>query len=177
VSLAEVRAFANLLPVMNYLRISYKFTDYPWHNASALGDCNLLTLGGPGVNKVTAEALQILQSKLPFRFDIQSLCIEVGNRQYKPVYDAGTHKVTTDYAIILRAHNPFNSSHETECIMVMGCHGFGTEGASLCLRDRKLANELTKQSKKSSFVSILEVSPHLDSYVTKVLETYVLPEA
>jgi hypothetical protein len=96
---------------------------------------NLVLVGGPHSNQVTAEVMQ----RLPVTFTFGSVDAHDAN-----IYDASTGEVmrcvmdshdqlVVDQGILIRAANPFN--RERNIIILAGSFGFGTSAAARLLAD------------------------------------------
>jgi hypothetical protein len=174
VSLSEVRVLTGIIPTLLRLGIRYSLTDSFLQNLDGARRCNYLILGGPAVNELSAEALRLLDPRLPAGFDLSEVAITISNRRYAPTYDEQTGLVQKDYGLVIRAQNPFSEGRPFSIILVMGCHGYGTAGAANLLTSEKLAAELLRKIGDDSFLAIVSVTMAGTGYDTKIEEIYGL---
>lgn len=175
ISFAEARVVTDLIPLLHSLSIRYILLDQEELAASSPGNWNLLVLGGPSVNETARRMIDIIQTALPFSWKLEPVGISIANRVYEPSYDSVSKKVTQDYGVIVRVPNPYDNSRQRWVVMVMGCHGFGTEGTAQVLRERHLSQELVKAVGDKPFVAIVAVGVRGGSYLVHVEEVYLLP--
>lgn len=101
---------------------------------------NLVLVGGPHSNQVTAEIMQ----RLPLTFHFGSLDVHDAN-----IYDTSTgdtmqcvvdarDQLLVDQGIVIRAVNPFN--RERNVVILAGSFGFGTSAAAQLLSSPDLFN-------------------------------------
>jgi hypothetical protein len=173
VSLNEVRVLTGVIPTLLRLRIRYSLIDSFVRDISVAAHCNLLILGGPGVNELSAAGLKVLGPRLPAGFDLSEVAITISNRRYSPTYDE-SGAVTKDYGLVIRARNPFSDDSSLSAIFVMGCHGYGTGGAANLLTTEKLAAELLNQVNDGAFLAIVGVTVAGAGYLTEIEEIYRL---
>jgi hypothetical protein len=175
VSLAETKVVTTLIPLLHSLSIRYVLLDQDEVATRSLGNWNLLVLGGPGVNEASRRITELIQVALPFSWGFEPVSVNIANRTYAPSYDPGTEKVIQDYGVIVRTLNPYDSSRKHWVLLIMGCHGFGTEGAAQVLAERRLSHELLDAVGGRPYVAIVSIRIQDGNYLVHVEETYLLP--
>lgn len=120
---------------------------------------NLVLVGGPHSNRVTAEVMQ----RLPVTFTFGPVDVHDAN-----IYDSVTGDVmrcvmdsedqlVVDQGILIRATNPFN--HERNIIILAGSFGFGTSAAARLLASSQiLAHEIVAQGSPFEAVFSVEIA-------------------
>jgi len=94
---------------------------------------NLILVGGPGINAVTKDALDLLKPKLQFGYARPGL-VEIRDLAPEPESDNGNYPSYTpepgkDYGVIIRACNPFDSTKVA--VILAGAYGHGTWAAAI----------------------------------------------
>lgn len=174
ISLTEARAFGQLTPRWRELGIDYTLIDSRDVNGQYVGGRNMLILGGPIHNGVTKSVLQMMGQRLPFILELEPVSIRLASGSYSPSYDPDSGRVTEDYAIIIRAPNPLDSSGDHSMMMVFGCHGFGTEGGVRMLTVRRLAKDLVTRVGDKSFVALVRVRVVAEEYLPELQQVLLL---
>ena len=174
VSLTEARAFGQLAPRWREVGIDYTLIDSRDVNGQYVGSRNMLVLGGPLHNELTKTVLQLMSERLPFTCELDPLSIRLAQGSYYPSYDPESGHVTEDYAIILRAPNPLDSSGIHTMMLVFGCHGFGTEGGVKLLTVSRLTRGLVAKVGNKSFVALVRVRIVAGQYIPKLQQVLLL---
>jgi hypothetical protein len=125
--LAAVEVRAILADVLKYRQVGLS-TSNELPLSRSLMD-NLVCIGGPIHNRVTALLLQRLD--LPFTFDGYAVVSAVSGNRYEAVIDATTGKITRDVGVVVIAENPFSPS--STVVMLMGSRTFGCPAGSRLL--------------------------------------------
>ena len=157
VSLAEVDAIINLKSLMgNKVKIELLKSS---SEQTILLDKNILVVGGPLANTISAHTLEMIACKLPFVFSHTPRYIAIGNRVYKPEYTNDESFVKSDYAIIVKTDNPFleDVTMGKKLFLIMGLHGYGTKGAVLALLDKQISKKIWKKVKAGDFAAVLKI--------------------
>ena len=102
---------------------------------------DLVLIGGPDGNAVTAEMVQRIEPALTFRFPhwrehVVLLVDKTTGHEYHPEYDEDG-RLTVDYGVVVRAPNPL-ADDGTEVVLLCGCWGHGTAAAAESLRGKAL---------------------------------------
>lgn len=122
---------------------------------------DLVLIGGPDGNKVTATMMARLEGVISYGFTRDP---EVGNAVHdrtsgttvKPTYarpSDPSSALTSDLGLIIRAANPL--APKSEIVILAGCWGYGTAAAAEKLRDRKF---LRRQRKSKHFEALVETT-------------------
>lgn len=99
--------------------------DLPGHNYEA----DLILIGGPKTNAVTARALEELGMSLGVtQKDSQIITDKQIFEGHTSSKSSESNIVQTDYGLIVRAQNPFRKSRRL--IILSGSHTYGTVGAA-----------------------------------------------
>lgn len=123
---------------------------------------NLIILGGPDANRVTYECVKSLNLRYQLRWPNSEGSSEGGAKElwkvptleatpladrrdktlFQPSVEDGT--ITTDYGVIIRAHNPFDlrgpkrfAMPRRRVVILYGCYGYGTLAAVLYSQTRE----------------------------------------
>jgi hypothetical protein len=133
---------------------------------------DLILIGGPDWNSVTARMLGRLDGEISYAF-VRDSELGVGVKNEKsgksvvPQYD-DKGDPTSDFGLIIRAANPL-APETAEIVILAGCWGYGTAAAAEKLNDRKF---LRRQRKARYFEALVETTVVLGAhYNTKVIET------
>ena len=177
ISFAEARVVTDFIPLFHSLNVRYNLLDQEEMATSSLGNWNLFVLGGPAVNQAARRIVELIQTMLPFIWRYDPVGISIADRVYEPSYEPGTGKVVQDYGVIIRIANPYDNSRQHWVMLVMGCHGFGTEGTARVLRENQLSQELVNEVGDKSFVAIVAVGVRDGSYLVHIEEVYSLPSS
>jgi len=176
-SLSEVRPVADIVPLLSRLGIKYTLLEASTADADTLGKMNLLILGSTFVNKVSREFVEFLGPVLPMSSSMEPRQITIANQKYAPTYSADGSRVVHDYALVVRAHNPYDKTHSRWALMIMGCHGFGTEGASRVLISRILIRKILSEADDKPFAAVVSVRIVGRAYDSEIVEIYSLAGA
>jgi hypothetical protein len=176
-SLSEVRAVADIIPLISRLGVNYTLLEASTADADILGKMNLLVLGSTFVNEVSREIVEFLAPAIHMSTGIEPRHITVSNRRYEPSYSNDGTRVVHDHAIVVRAHNPYDKSQTRWALMVMGCHGFGTEGAARVLTHSILIRKILSEAGSEPFAAVVSVRIVGRAYDSDILEIYPLPAA
>ena len=177
VSLAEVRAVAEVTPILERLKIRYKLMPSTNSSDSSLGNHNPLILGSTFVKEVARRAVELLGPRLPAVVTEDPREVVVSNRHYGPQYADGSQRVLQDHALIVRAHNPYDPTGSRWMFLIMGCHGFGTAGASRLLTQETMSRTIQSTIGDGAFAAIVSVKVVGETYQASVVEAYALPGA
>lgn len=99
--------------------------DLPGHDYEA----DLILIGGPKTNAVTARALEALGMSL--KVTQKDSLIIAGEHTFEGsvgMDSEGSNTVQTDYGLIIRTQNPFQTNRRL--IILSGSHTYGTVGAA-----------------------------------------------
>ncbi|WP_410590435.1 hypothetical protein [Amycolatopsis sp. lyj-23] len=136
---------------------------------------DLVLIGGPDANPVTATMIQRIRPAPTFAFPywrdhVVLLVDRTTGREYRPEYDDDGH-LTADYGVVVRAPNPL-AGDGTEVMILSGCWGHGTAAAAESLRSKALhrAGVSTRRpfealvkvavaDRRNHTVTVLEVRP------------------
>ena len=176
-SLSEVRAVADIVPLLSRLGIRYALLEASTADADILGKMNLLIFGSTFVNDVSREFVEFLGSILPMSSNEEPRQITIANQIYTPIYSADGSRVVQDYALVVRAHNPYDKTHSRWALMIMGCHGFGTEGASRVLISRTLIRKILSEADDKPFAAVVSVRIVGRAYDCQIVEIHSLEGA
>lgn len=106
--------------------------DLPGHNYEA----DLILIGGPKTNAVTARALEELGMSLGVtQKDSQIITDKQIFEGHTSSKSSESNIVQTDYGLIVRAQNPFRKSRRL--IILSGSHTYGTVGAARFIVENK----------------------------------------
>ncbi len=138
------------------------------------------SIGGPVPNELTEDTLWWLEQRLGFdlHFDLTNphypLIIPGIKQPFEPKYEESLKTYSRDYGVILRMPNPRNEVKKI--IVLMGCKGYGSEGAALALSNLSFLKEINRKSKDRNFCSIVEceLDPHIGQ-VTEIKEVHFAP--
>lgn len=102
---------------------------------------DLVLIGGPDANAVTAEMMRRIGPALTFGFPhwrahVVLLTDTETGAEYNAEYDR-EGRVVTDYGLVVRAPNPL-AEDGTEVVILAGCWGHGTAAAAESLRGKAL---------------------------------------
>lgn len=134
---------------------------------------DLLILGGPKTNRVTAELLNAIQYEQP-AFQVKTVIywrVHQRNGQWVDdgmlEYDghAVNRKITQDYGLIIRMQSPFTSRART-VILFSGSHTYGTLTAAKYFTESKELRHLLKK-KQQNLVALVSAQI-IDGYPTKL---------
>jgi hypothetical protein len=117
---------------------------------------NLILLGGPHGNSITAEAMSKLQLTLKFSDANGDPVIydSVTAGQYKPAQ--ATSLSGTDLGLIMRAPNPFSPEHQM--LLIAGSYGFGTWGGARFLVEDSRKRWRAAAIRHAHFECVVEVN-------------------
>ncbi|MFI1394954.1 hypothetical protein [Streptomyces sp. NPDC020681] len=157
-SASEVRALVKATALLqrfrtqNYFRVSTDVSD------DELRSRNLIVLGSGRANVVAARAFRSL-SPPGLSLDTVGRTIRLNGRTFAPEYDDDSGALVVDYALIIKAANPFRhyQSQPRTLLMFMGLHGIGTEGAVLAATDRSPLLDIARQVDGDDFMSVIKV--------------------
>lgn len=155
----HVAGLKSVIPWLgSYLRPKLEFVDelasYEQYRKAGF------SIGGPIPNELTEDALWWLQQRIQFdlQFDFTNphypLTIPGIKNPFEPKYEDVLRTYTKDYGVILRMPNPRDETKKI--IVLMGCKGYGTEGAALAVSNRSFLKEINKRSKGRNFCSVIE---------------------
>lgn len=154
VSLNEMIGFVKLSETLKNLGCAATAVD----SNGRLGDISnqdLVLLGGPAANAITAEVWRHIESKLPFSFNLDQSSLSVSGRTYLPLEDA-EGRLVKDFALLIRVSDALAAGRRV--LLCCGCHGHGTLGAVSASTDRTFAGELSKRiSREQDFCALLEM--------------------
>lgn len=141
---------------------------------------DLLILGGPKTNRVSAELFHAIQQEQP-AFQVKTVIywrVHQRNGQWIDdgmfEYDghAVNRKITQDYGLIIRMRSPFTSRSRT-VVLFSGSHTYGTLAAAKYFTESKEMRRLLKK-RQHNLVALVS-SQIIDGYPTKLrLEQYYL---
>ncbi|MEU7810452.1 hypothetical protein AB0B18_28690 [Micromonospora chalcea] len=119
---------------------------------------DLVLIGGPDANSVTAAMIQRIRPTLSFGFPawrkhVVTLVDTTTGVAYRPKYDK-RGRVTVDYGLLVRAPNPL-ADDGTEVIILAGCWGHGTAAAAESLGGKSLHRH--KVSTRQPFEALVKV--------------------
>jgi hypothetical protein len=170
VSFNELQAYVNINKTLTKINIS----TIPVSSEIALEEIrekNLIILGGPIANKVTANFWPIISKQFPFYFDLEKQIILTGQRDYCPQLNENSI-LTKDYGIIMRVSNPYNN--DKHIVLAMGCHGFSTHGLINMMVKVESAKKLIKATNNKDFVALVEFILQDNMIISdNILECYV----
>lgn len=101
---------------------------------------NLVLIGGPDCNKITAEVLARLDCTLQFA-DAERHVVSIVDRRRDEVHNpkmvndptsAEAFRLVEDYGLVIRARNPFNP--ESSVLIICGSFGFGSWAGAQLIR-------------------------------------------
>ena len=154
VSLNEMTAFVALSEAVKGLGCAVAVVDGKCRLGDVIDD-DLVLMGGPAANDITAEVWQRIESRLPFSFDLDRMTLSVSGRTYVPKEDQ-TGQLVRDYALLIRVSDSLASNRRV--LLCSGCHGYGTLGAVVASIDRAFIGRLSKNlSNGQDFCALLEV--------------------
>jgi hypothetical protein len=168
---------ADIIPLLSRLGIRYTLLEASTADADTLGKMNLLIFGSTFVNEVSREFVEFLGSVLPMSSSMEPRQVTIANQEYTPTYSADGSHVVHDYALVVRAHNPYNKTSSRWALLIMGCHGFGTEGASRVLISRTLIRKILSEAGDKPFAAVVSVRIVGRAYDSEILEIHPLPGA
>jgi len=171
VSFAEVDAIINLKALVGN-KIHIDLLKHP-HETTILSEKNILSLGGPLANLTAAQALESLKHRLPFVFQVEpSRKIVIAERVYAPVYSKDGDRIIQDYAVIIKAENPFTEIESTskKIFMMMGLHGYGTRGAVLAMTDAIISKEIWRKVNTGNFSAVIRIDIDKNQRLSVFLE-------
>ncbi len=113
---------------------------------------NLILIGGPDANQLTAEMMARIDESLSFVFPKWQqhyvfLMDKVTRRMIGPDHSADGKVVKVDYGLIVRTQNPLGTN-DTEIIILAGCWGYGTEAAAKMLATKTFYRHPLVRSKR-----------------------------
>jgi hypothetical protein len=170
VSFDEMQAYADINKTLTKINIS----TIPVSSEIALEEIrekNLVILGGPIANKVTANFWPIISKQLPFYFDLEKQIILAGQREYSPQLNEN-NILTKDYGIIMRVPNPL--SNDKYIVLAMGCHGFSTHGLINMMVKIESAKEIINATNNKDFAALVEFILQDNMLISEnILECYI----
>ena len=120
-ALAELRGYLEAHGIHNF---SVAYADFVHGD---MLQSNLVLLGGPDGNGICREVMERLRPDIHFgdpdRYEV-AVHDSITGETYVPTRVSGMNRAGTDFAIILRAPNPFAS--EREVLVIAGSFGYGT---------------------------------------------------
>lgn len=130
---------------------SLRIEEYP----RSWGERNVIAMGGPNNNAISARVMESRDLALMWRFDGNTVVGPRGAIVRQPVGRPGEQSFAVDYGIITFVPNP--RMPERSVLVVAGCWGQGTYGGVLLLqRDaRKLLRRTKGKYSKPSLKSTL----------------------
>jgi len=137
---------------------------------------DIVVLGGPLANNVSAEIWQRISERIPFALDLNKQSIRISQREYIAV-EGTDGRLKKDYGLIVRQPHPFDE--ERNMFLCIGCHGYATLGTVRFLTDRHLSGELLKAIDDAvSFAALVEFELQENALSSaKVIECYILARA
>jgi hypothetical protein len=110
---------------------------------------NLVLLGGPDANAVTREVIPRISSELqlgnPTNYEI-SIYDSQTTKMYAPSRSPLTNEIDKDYAVIIRAENPFAPTKQI--LLIAGSYGYGTwAGVRFAISKQFLDNSIVAENK------------------------------
>lgn len=172
-SIAEVTSLLELLPIFKQLGIR---TEIATDSADSIMKHyqNILTIGGPAANDVTALLTQKYSTIWPIKLVDNATGYEVGTKKYAPVYSEDGTTLISDYALIGMFHEKSADKNAKTCMMVMGCRGYGTQGCVASIQSKELISLYKKSRCPKSFVAIIKVNIDKENFHTHVAEFFPL---
>ncbi len=167
---------ADIIALISRLGIKYTLLEASTADADTLGKMNLLIFGSTFVNEVSRELVEFLSPVLPMSSSMEPRQITIANEKYTPSYSADGNRVIHDHALVVRAHNPYDKTRSRWAMMIMGCHGFGTEGASRVLISGTLIHQILSRADDKPFAAVVSVRIVGRVYDSEILEVYPLPD-
>jgi hypothetical protein len=154
VSLNEMSAFVEISETLKSLGCAVEAVDSN-RRLEDLSRRDLVLLGGPAANDVTAEVWRRIESRLPFTFDLATQSLSVSGRSYVP-QQHNDGRLTKDYALLIRVSDPLAAGYRV--LLCCGCHGYGTWGAATAATDSVFLSGISKRiSKEKEFCALLEM--------------------
>jgi hypothetical protein len=165
---------ADIIPLISRLKIKYTLLEASTADADILGRMNLLVLGSTFVNEVSREFVEYLRSTLPISSSMEPRQITIANQTYAPTYSNDGSRVVHDYALVVRAPNPYDKTRSRWALMVMGCHGFGTEGATRVLIYGTLIRRILSEVGNGPFAAVVSVRVVGRAYDSQIVRVFSL---
>jgi len=143
----------------------YLDTDPAWKRGADRSD-SFIVLGGPRQNQVAAELLGHWDGVMPFELTETESSgggrYTVRNRQTGETWvpdSAPGERVANDFSdfgLVVKAPSPRGSG---TCLLLAGCHAFGTHAAVRALTDRRSVGVITRllPSSTSNFAAVVQV--------------------
>jgi hypothetical protein len=110
---------------------SIRLHDYDIHYSHLMAgerlNSNLVLIAGPDANRISHMVMERLPLTFVFKQDDVAILDNTNGTSYRPT--KGKEVIpTTDWGLIVRASNPFNS--ERQVLIIAGSYGFGTAAAA-----------------------------------------------
>lgn len=122
----DAQGLAELQGILSAMDMDFEVRYADSLNATDLGS-NLILVGGPDANALTARAVSGIPSTLrlgdPSSHEIAILDSQAG-RLYAPVTDTASGDLVKDHGVIIRSANPFAPGRQL--LLVAGSYGYGT---------------------------------------------------
>jgi hypothetical protein len=117
---------------------------------------SFISLGGPKVNGVTKDVMQILGVNLPVSYDESSSSLMCGGRTYAAKLDQNG-LVEEDFGLVVRLpHLDVNLSTSNAVLIAFGIHGHGTgQAVQAVISNERLKKEITKAN-ENDFWALLK---------------------
>ncbi len=172
VTLAEVIVLADVLPILSQLNVKYEIIsskDYKITNAT-----NLLCIGGPKANPITASLFAQYGNSFPIKIELDPFSIVVGEKRYTTEYTTDNQKILADYGVVLVICSTGSTGKQNCKIAAFGGRGFGTRGTVQSLSSNDLIKRFKRYPKNKSFLAVIRVTEENDEFQTSVQDFYPL---
>lgn len=172
-SVAEVTALAELLPIFKKMGIKAEIAT---ESAEIVFKHyqNILAIGGPTANDVTANLIQKYDTFLPIKLVENPIGFEVGNKKYAPIYSSDGSNLVSDYALLALFQEKKPDKNYKTNLIVMGCRGIGTQGCISSIQSKELIDLYKNSNRPKSFVAIVKVDVKNDELCSHIVEFFPL---
>lgn len=133
--IGQAKALALVAPSLTrgWRNIDIQSVYFPHELSGHELEADLILLGGPETNELTASALDLLRDSLGVAQD--GSVILAGDHRYEG--QTGDAAVTVDYGLVVRTGNPYSPGHSM--VILSGSHTYGTVAAARFLIESRLA--------------------------------------
>lgn len=172
-SVAEVTLLAEVIPIFKRMDVK---TEIATDSAETVMRHyqNILAIGGPVANDVTAILTKKYDALLPIKIADDPVAFEVGNKKYTPVYSDDGANLVTDYALLALIKEKKSDKNYKTSMIVMGCRGSGTRGCLTSIQSKELIKLYKNYNCPESFAAIVKVDIKNDEFSTHIAEFFPL---
>ena len=174
--IGQVRALAFALASLNkaYRSLSFRNIYLSTDPLQERLENDLLLLGGPKTNEITARFLGLISDCQPVTQDGSSIFWRKklvdswrGGGAEEFYGEVEDKKVITDYGVIIRVQSPFTTSRKRTVVLLSGSHTYGTVAAAKYFVEN-LGKDFSIRTLKKHNIVVLISAEILDNYPVSV---------